>query len=89
MGYDVYAKSILFRVRTIGKDSYLFGEGKAFKLNKVAEDIWNSIDGKKSTYDITNVIAVKYGKEEEDIMDDVAGFLNFAENILALNKKEK
>ena len=51
-------------------------EDDLFTLNETGRAVWDSLDGKKTLKDVVEGLAQEYEGQEQDIRDDVLGFVN-------------
>ncbi len=71
--------SLYSRVRRVGGALVVSGRmdtDESQELEDVAEEIWQSIDGRRTVREITAHLAQQYGAEEAEVADDVVAFLN-------------
>lgn len=77
---SILKKNIAYRVRTLSKINYLYGEGECYELNEVANSIWDSINGFDDINTVILNIAEAYQQRGEDISDDILKFVNIMVN---------
>lgn len=80
MFYDMKTmkKNEAMRIRKVGKEYYLFGNGVCFELNELGALTWNYLGGDLSTDVFCMKVSQKYKEEDVDkIKRDVNEFLSF------------
>ena len=50
-------------------------ENELFSLDKLGEEIWNRIDGKRRVGEVVDEISVSYDVKREVLVKDILGFL--------------
>lgn len=69
-------QNIFARFSVVNGTSYLALNYELFEINDIGEFIWECIDGKKTTDQISEEVAAKYNVKIDDVQDDVQEFIN-------------
>lgn len=72
---SILKRNIAYRVRTMSKKDYLFGNNICLELNEVAAEVWDCVNGMDSVEEIIREISDEYEVNYDDIKNDIISFM--------------